>query len=222
MENGKGLIYELIPKIMGELGPIGKDKENKEQHFKYRSIDQFYNAANPLFSKYGLFTVPEIQERTVREYSTKSGSIWQHVALKIKYTVYAKDGSCVWGSVEGAGSDPGDKGDNKAMAIGHKYFLMQILCVATEDLIDPDNDIPEEEVKTELSEGQKKWKVAYDRTLAVLLKLINPDLSETEKKNVFTATCRKLWGDKWVWKKLELFTDKELNELYEVLKDGVK
>lgn len=146
MENG--LIFLAIPKIIGELGPIGKDKENKEQHFKYRSIDQFYNAAAPLFGKHGIFTVPEILKREVREYATKSGNIWQSITLTIQYTIYAGDGSSVKGSVVGAGADPGDKADGKAMAIGHKYFLMQVLCVATEGLDDPDEHTPEGAVET--------------------------------------------------------------------------
>ena len=182
-----GLIFELIPKIMGELGPIGKDKENKEQHFKYRSIDQFYNAANPLFAKHGIFTVPEIIEREAKEYTTKSGTIWEKTVLRIKYTAYANDGSSIWGTVSGAGSDPGDKGDNKAMAIGHKYFLMQVLCVATEDLEDPDEHIPEERVKPEPTE----WEKLYNEFTALMTDLTQ-DLDTKGKQVAYADTVKRI------------------------------
>ena len=39
--------------------------------------------------------------------------------------------------------DSGDKAANKAMAIGHKYALLQVLCIPTEDMVDPDSESPE-------------------------------------------------------------------------------
>ena len=87
------LIYAKIAGIIDDLGAIGKDKTNVEQKFKYRGIDQFYNALHPLFAKYKVFSVPEIIERTEQPHQTRSGSAWRHVVIKVKYTFYAEDGS---------------------------------------------------------------------------------------------------------------------------------
>ena len=131
-------IYESILLIAGEIGAISKNKNNAEQHYKYRSIDQFYNAVSPLFAKFGVFTVPEVLTREEEHFQTKSGSTWNRVIQKVQYTFYASDGSSIKAVVTGEGSDSGDKGSNKALAAAHKYALMQVLCVATEDIEDAD------------------------------------------------------------------------------------
>jgi hypothetical protein len=132
------LIYGKIKAIIDDLGAIGKDRVNAEQKFKYRGIDQFYNQLHPLFAKHGVFSVPEILERVEQPHATRSGSSWRHVVIKMKYTFYAEDGSNFTSVVFGEGLDSGDKATNKAMAIAHKYCLLQVFCVATDDMEDPD------------------------------------------------------------------------------------
>ena len=44
------LIYSKIAAIIADLGAIEKSKNNKEQGFKYRGIDDVYNAIHPLFA----------------------------------------------------------------------------------------------------------------------------------------------------------------------------
>jgi len=145
MENEKVVmlnIYQAIGGIMGELGPIKKDKQNKSQGFSYRGIDQLYNALNPLFSKYKVFCVPKVLERTTSDYQTKGGDTWKNVVLKVEYKLIAEDGTFVEGTVYGEGSDSGDKGTNKAMSACQKYFFFQTFVVPTDDIVDADKDTP--------------------------------------------------------------------------------
>ena len=137
-ENSTPMIYGKIKAIIDDLGAIGKDKVNAEQKFKYRGIDQFYNQLHPLFARHGVFSVPEIMERVEQPHMTRGGSAWRHVVIKMKYTFYAEDGSSFASVVYGEGLDSGDKATNKAMAIAHKYCLLQVFCVATDDMEDPD------------------------------------------------------------------------------------
>jgi len=137
----EGKIYSAIAAIIAELGAIGKDKKNPQQGFMYRGIDQFYNALHPLFAKYGVFTAPEIINRIDQPYQTKGGATWNRVVLTVKYTFYASDGSSIYSIVDGEGIDAGDKATSKALAIAHKYTLMQVFCVSTEDTIDPDSEV---------------------------------------------------------------------------------
>ena len=57
-----GQIYSLIGKAMGKIGAIGKDKTSKDRsggdQFKYRGIDQVYNALNPVLAELGIFFTP--------------------------------------------------------------------------------------------------------------------------------------------------------------------
>ena len=144
-------IYRLIGKAMGEIGAVGKDSVNQSQGFKYRGIDAVYNALSPVMAKYGLFIVPEILEQTREERSSVKNQwdkdqkkyvektttlLWS--ILKIRFTMYAPDGSNVSAVVIGEGMDTGDKATNKAMSIALKYVAFQIFMIPTEDVADPD------------------------------------------------------------------------------------
>jgi hypothetical protein len=60
--------------------------------------------------------------------------------LKIRYDFFARDGSSVSATVMGEGMDSGDKASNKAMAVAHKYALLQILSIPTEESLDTENE----------------------------------------------------------------------------------
>lgn len=150
-------IYRLIGKAMGEIGAVGKDSVNQSQGFKYRGIDAVYNALSPVMAKYGLFIVPEILEQTREERSSVKSQwdkdqkkyvektttlLWS--ILKIRFTMYAPDGSNVSAVVIGEGMDTGDKATNKAMSIALKYAAFQIFMIPTEETtIDPDAETHE-------------------------------------------------------------------------------
>ncbi len=136
-------IYESIVNIMGEIGAIGKNQRNTHQGFKFRGIDDVYNHAQPLFAKHGVFTVPLVlEDRTEERVSTKGGTLIYRI-LTMQYRFYATDGSFVEARVIGEGMDSGDKAANKAMAVAHKYAILQVLQIPTEDMIDPDSESPE-------------------------------------------------------------------------------
>ena len=136
-------IYARMGAIMQDMVAIGKDSTNQQQGFKYRSIDSVYNALNPLLAKHGVFTVPEVLEKTRDERTNKNGTVLAFTCLRMRYTFYAPDGSFVACVVEGEGMDSGDKSSNKAMAIAHKYALLQTFCIPTEEAKDPEGEAHE-------------------------------------------------------------------------------
>ena len=138
-----GNIYECMGAIMRDMTAIGKDSTNQAQGFKYRSIDSVYNALQPLLAKHGVFTVPEVLEKSRDERTNNKGTVLAFTCLRMKYTFYAPDGSSVSCVVEGEGMDSGDKSSNKAMAVAHKYALLQTFCVPTEEQKDPDAEVHE-------------------------------------------------------------------------------
>ena len=135
------LIFQMIPKAIAEIGAIGKNKKNQQQGFMFRGIDDVYNAVNPVLAKFGLFMTSEILEQTREERETRNGGLLKYTILTIKYTIYASDGSSVSTVTVGEGMDSGDKGSNKAMSIAYKYALFQLLCIPTEDQVDPDAEV---------------------------------------------------------------------------------
>lgn len=140
-------IYSLVGEAMREIRAVGKDSVNQTQGFKYRGIDAVMNALNPVMAKLGLFIVPEVLEQTreeresVKVYNGKeTKTLLKYSILKIKYTLYAPDGSNVSCVVIGEGMDSGDKASNKAMAVGLKYACFQIFMIPTEDMAQDDPD----------------------------------------------------------------------------------
>ena len=134
------LIYERIKAISTEIGALEKDRRNGVQNYNFRGIDDVYNAAHELFAKNGVFTTSEILDERSEEKHSKNGGLIIYRILKIRYTFHAEDGSSVASEVIGEGMDSGDKASNKAMAVAHKYAILQILMWPTEEAKDPEND----------------------------------------------------------------------------------
>jgi len=134
-------IYKLIPEIMGEVGAIGKNGFNSSQKYYFRSIDDLYNAFQPVFKEKGVFIVPTVIERTEDIGTSKSGSASYRVKLRIKFTLFATDGSFVESITEGEAIDTSDKATNKAMTAAFKYMLIQVFCLSVESEKESDTDL---------------------------------------------------------------------------------
>lgn len=137
-------IYSLIPKVMADIGAIGKDRKNEKQGYKFRGIDDVYNAANSALSKHGVFSVPTVLEETRTERTNSNGTLLFSVYLKVKYTFFAPDGSFVDAVVSCEAFDSGDKATNKALSAGQKYAFLQVFCIPTEE--PKDSEIDDHEV----------------------------------------------------------------------------
>jgi len=135
-----GEIYAKIGAILTDADAIGKDRTNTQQGFKFRGIDDVYNSLHPLLAKHQVFSTTEVLEERTEERTTKSGSALIYRILRVRFTFYTTDGSSVQCVIIGEGMDSGDKASNKAMAIAHKYALLQLLAIPTEDAKDPDSE----------------------------------------------------------------------------------
>lgn len=179
-------IYETITKIISEVPAIQKNKNNLQQHFKFRGIDDVMNAINPLLAKHKLFIVPRVLEQTREERETKQGGNLIYSICKIQYTFYAEDGTHIEAITIGEGMDSGDKATNKAMAIAMKYALFQVFCIPTEEMIDPDSETPKE-------------------SIPLITSIMEQALRELINNNQITTES--------VTRALEFFKHKKLNEL---------
>lgn len=132
-------VYRAIADVTKKLSVTGiaKGRDNKQQGYKFRGIDDIYNSLAPMLAEAGLCILPRVLERVVTERPTKSGGVLFYVVADVEYDfVSAKDGSTHTIRVCGEAMDSGDKATNKALSAAYKYACLQTFCIPTEG----DND----------------------------------------------------------------------------------
>lgn len=147
-------IFKKINSILQEVDAIGKNKTNPQQGYKFRGIDDMYNALHPLFAIHGVFITSDILSSKREERQTKSGGNLIYTIVTCKFTFYAEDGTNVSSTLEGEAMDSGDKSTNKAMSTALKYALMQMFLIPTEEQLDTEYKSPE--VKGKNTEPKKQ------------------------------------------------------------------
>src|ERR1700761_9629219 len=89
-------VYSAIVKVMADIGKSGitKDRSNQQQGYKFRGIDDTYNALSPLLASAGLCILPRVLHREVTERTTQKGGVLFYVVLDMEFDfVAAADGS---------------------------------------------------------------------------------------------------------------------------------
>jgi len=137
-----GKIYKAITDAMAEISPIAKAKKNEQQRFYYRGIDDVMNELHPILAKHKIFFRMDIMGEKREDRQTKNGSNLIYSIITAKCYFATDDGSEVYTTVIGEGMDSGDKASNKAMAVAMKYACLQMFCIPTEDMSDPDSETP--------------------------------------------------------------------------------
>lgn len=138
-----GHIYEDMAAIAAEVGSIAKSRRNTQQNYSFRGIDDMYDALHSLLAKHRVTSVPEVLEFSREERTSKSGGVLIATIARVRYTFYARDGSSIQAVTLGEGMDSGDKSSNKAMAGAHKYALVQVFSIPTNEQADSEYEDPE-------------------------------------------------------------------------------
>lgn len=132
-------VYAAIAAVTADLSVegISKDRSNQQQGYKFRGIDDVYNALSPILSKHGLCMLPRILTREVVERQTQKGGVLFNVTVEAEFDlVCAEDASVHTIRTFGEAMDSADKATNKAMSAAYKYAAMQAFAIPTEG----DND----------------------------------------------------------------------------------
>ena len=221
-------IYESISRVMTEVPAIAKAKDNKQQGFKYRGIDDVMNALQPLLAKNKVFVVPQVLEQIREERVSSKGGKLFYTILKIKFTFYAEDGSFVEAITIGEGMDSGDKASNKAMSIAMKYALFQVFCIPTE-LDDPDAESHEVAEKITEEQANTVYSLlvqagANDEQIVATLKAYNVtdavDLTTTQYASLIKQLKEKIANKKAEKptepKKAKTITEAQVKRLYTI------
>lgn len=138
-------VFKAINAIQSDLSKvgIGKDKQagSGNYGYKFRGIDDVYNALSPLLAKHHLIIMPRFADRTVTEKQGKNGILF-YVSIKGEFDfISSVDGSKYTATTFGEAMDSGDKATNKAMSIAYKYACFQVFAIPTEGDNDPDATI---------------------------------------------------------------------------------
>lgn len=138
-------VFKAIENVMADLSKIGiaKDRENTQQHFKYRGVDQVMNELSALLPKHGLLILPRVTKYSCVERVSASNKPLFYTVLEVEYDFISSEDASkhTVGPMIGEAMDSGDKSANKAMAIAYKYACFQAFCIPTEAVKDPDADI---------------------------------------------------------------------------------
>ena len=132
-------VYTAIAAVMHEMAKTGiaKNRANSQQGYKFRGIDDIYNALSGMLAAAKLCIIPTVLNREVTERTNKNGTVLFYVNVDVSFDIVsAEDGSMHQARVCGEAMDSGDKATNKAMSAAYKYLAMQLFCIPTEG----DND----------------------------------------------------------------------------------
>jgi hypothetical protein len=129
-----------VQKAMAGAG-ISKSQVNTYDKYKFRGIDDVYNALGPALAEAGLVILPRVTDRQVQERPTQKGGTQLAVTLQVEFDfIAAEDGSSHTVVAFGEAMDRGDKATPKAMAAAYKYMAFQAFCIPVDGQPDADQD----------------------------------------------------------------------------------
>lgn len=128
-------VYAAIAAIAGKMARegIAKSRQNREQGYSFRGIDDVYKALAPLLAEHRLCVLPRVLTRELHERKTAKGNPLFNVVCDVEFDfVSAEDGSKHTVRMQGEAMDTADKATNKAMSAAYKYACLQAFCIPTE------------------------------------------------------------------------------------------
>lgn len=135
-------VYKSINKLQEELSKQGitKGRQNQQQGYSFRGIDDVYNVLSPMLAKHKLCILPRIKNRQMVEKATRNGGALFYVTVDAEYDIVSSiDGSTHSISSVGEAMDTSDKATNKAMSAAYKYAMFQAFAIPTEGENDADS-----------------------------------------------------------------------------------
>lgn len=139
-------VYQAITAVTAAMARdgISKDRKNEQQGYRFRGIDDVYNALSTHLAEQQLCMLPRVLSRTVTERATKTGGVSTYVVLDVEFDlVSSKDGSIHTIRTMGEAMDSADKATNKAQSAAMKYACLITFQIPTEGDNDADAHHPQ-------------------------------------------------------------------------------
>ena len=156
-------VVEALAAAAAEVGAVAKTGRNERQRFLFRGVDAVVNAVAPaLRHHHVLGPVPTLVSATHEEVGrSQSGARITRVDVVVTYTLYGPGGDRLEGTVAAEATDTADKATAKAMSVAMRTFLLQALCLPTDE---PDPDTASVEASTQ---GEERAAQARDAVATV-------------------------------------------------------
>jgi len=148
-------VYQCISSVAAHIAEqgIAKSRQNTQQGYAFRGIDDVYNALTAALTQHGLVMLPRVLSRSVAERVTAKGGAIFYVTVEVEYDLIAvEDGSTHTIKTFGEAMDSADKATNKAMSAAYKYAALQAFCIPTEGEPESDADSPPETMPETVAE----------------------------------------------------------------------
>ena len=142
-------VYQAIGAVSAAMSAqgISKARNNQQQGYKFRGIDDVLNALSAALVGAGLVILPRCTDRVVVERATAKGGALFNVTCRVEFDlVSTEDGSTHTVATYGEAMDSADKATNKAMSAAYKYLALLVFCIPTEASPDTDADFSTHEV----------------------------------------------------------------------------
>ncbi|MBV7412326.1 ERF family protein [Dermabacteraceae bacterium TAE3-ERU27] len=137
MSEPKLSALESMSAVMGIVRGLGKHQTNQHFRFNFRGIDDVMNAVGPALREVGAVITPRVLSKDRVVGQNGKGGAYIATVVEVEYTWHGPDGSTITSSAFGESFDTGDKSMAKAMSVAYRTYLLQALCLPTDE---PDPD----------------------------------------------------------------------------------
>src|SRR5690606_18182935 len=138
---------------MRDAMPVGKDKQNTQQNYKFRGIDDVMSAMAGPMCRHGVFILP-----TIAEHQQQRDGKMTRVLITMRYSIYGPAGDCLTAYVPGEAFDFADKATNKAQSAALKYLLFTLFMLPVDgrSIDDGDRHHPEPSPEHQAEQQQRQ------------------------------------------------------------------
>lgn len=132
-------VQQAWANVMADVQALGKNQAVTAgpARFRFRGVDDVMNAVGPVLRKHGVSVVPTSVTHSPENVTTAKGSQMRNVTVYVTYSINGPEGDSMSGAAAGEAADSGDKATPKAMSVAFRTFLLQALCLPTDE---PDPD----------------------------------------------------------------------------------
>lgn len=132
-------VQQAWANVMADVRALGKDQAvtSGPARFNFRGVDDVMNAVGPVLRKHGVSVVPTSVTHSPENVTTRNGAVMRNVTVYVTYSINGPEGDSMPGAAAGEAADSGDKATPKAMSVAFRTFLLQALCLPTDE---PDPD----------------------------------------------------------------------------------
>lgn len=132
-------VTEAWTQVMTAVQGIGKHQRNTQgTGYNFRGIDAVVNAVGPALRANGVAVLPVAEALESERYEARGGSNMRGITLRVRFRIIGPAGDWMEGVAYGEAADAGDKAVSKAHSVAYRTFLLQALCIPTDEP-DPDS-----------------------------------------------------------------------------------